>query len=249
MLDGSHAEIVMSVDYLTSISRGLIPGSSIFTSNGVLTTAGATNQAITPSGQCNIPAVAGVQMSFVSTSIQDSAAGTGIRTLLMSYLDAGLNSKSEIIALDGTTPVLSVATDVRFIQTLMVVTAGNTSGVAAGNIISSDAAVNYGQISTGSRLQESAYRMVPVGKVFIPHLILASSISTTADTTSLFKAVFRSITYFVPSNAMGVQNNSLVIPLSAGRPIPAGTIFGIEHTTNKAGTVTASMIGHLENAI
>lgn len=121
-------------DFQLAIARGLVPYAEPFSSYGRFVATGAvTNRIIWPDGIYNIPAPTGVQMSFVSTSAQDGVGGTGIRTLEMHYLDADLAPQRETITLNGITPVLSVATNVRFVQCVHILTAG--SGKSAAGVI------------------------------------------------------------------------------------------------------------------
>lgn len=75
------------------------------------------------------------QRSISSTSANDTAAGgTGARTIELFYLDENFNGPfSEIIALNGTTPVDTVATNICLIERIEVVEVG-TSGPSAGAI-------------------------------------------------------------------------------------------------------------------
>jgi len=242
--------VPVSMDYNDACMRGIIPGASSFTSNGHSTyTLAVTGQPVHEAGAANI-SLTGVQLSFVSTSAQDSAAGTGIRTLIMSYIEhSTLAAKTEIIAMNGTTPVLTVATNIRFVNSLIMITAG-TGTAPAGTITATNGGITYAQIAVGHKVQASSYRMVPAGKVFIPHEIIASSNSGTAAAQAVFHIVnwSASLPYWIPSNALGCQDASIIIPLKAGRPIPAGSVIGIEVTTNKGAEITAAIIGHLENA-
>lgn len=240
--------VIVTMDYKEAVMSGLIAGASSFTTNGRYVAAVAgTNQPVTSSGTCNVPASAGVQMSVVSSSANDAAAGTNIRAITIGYLDANLVQRTEVVTLNGATPVLTVATNIRFINTIVRASSG-ANDKAAGNIVISNGGTTYGQITLGDRIQHSSYRMIPAGKVFVPHVITASTTSTTAATASIFTLVTYSGGYFTPSTSMGVEDGSVVIPLAAGRHIPAGAIIGIEHTTGKAATVIAAIIGHLENA-
>jgi hypothetical protein len=235
------------MDYHQAISRGKVTGASIFTTNGHIVTVGATNQAVSSLGVANVPTSAGVQMSFVGGA-QDTPTGTGIRTISMGYIEAvTLLQKTEVIALNGTTPVLSVAANVAFINTLTKLT-GGTNKVASGEIIASSGGVNYAAINAGEKVQESSFRMVPAAKIFVPNTIVASSVALTADTFSVLRIVGWNGSDWIPSNPVGIESGSIVIPLIAPRIFTAGALFGIEHTTNKAADVTASMLGHLENA-
>lgn len=246
---GDHGYIYV-MDYTNAISRGKIAGASIFSSNGRYTTgASATNQKVHSAGDVNI--AAGVQMSFVSSSANDAAAGTGLHTLIMSYIEqTTLAAKTESITLNGTTPVNSVATNIRFINSLTMTSAGS-GGTNAGDITVTNGGITYGKMLTGASIQESSFRMIPAGKIFIPHDIIASSNSGTAAAQTIFRIInwSESVPLWIPSNSVGCQDGPIVINLRAGRAITAGSIIGIDFTTSKATQVTASIIGHLENSV
>jgi hypothetical protein len=116
-----------------------------------------------------IPASAGVQMTVVSTSVNDAAAGSGLRTLEMHYVDANGNAQEEILTLNGINPVNTVATNIRFVNDLYAQTAGGTGG-AAGTItlyLTGSAATVYTQINIGHYRHSNSARMVPLGKVLL----------------------------------------------------------------------------------
>lgn len=237
---------------MESAMRGFVPGASPFSSNGHYTAGVAVADIpVHTAGVVNVATAAGVQMSFVSTSAQDGPGGTGVRILAMGYIEAvTFAAKTEIITLNGTTPVLSAALNIRFINSMTMLSSGTAAtGKAAGTITASNGGVTYGQIVTGTKVQESAYRMVPAGKVFIPHIIVASSNSGTAAAQCIFHTVNWSdaLPFWMPSNAVGCQDGPVIIPLGAGRSIPSGSIIGVEFTADKATQVTASFIGHTEN--
>lgn len=247
---GHHGTLV-TMDYNAAIMHGLIEGASTFSSNGDYSAGGAVaNFPVHSAGAVNI-STTGIQVSVESSSPNDTAAGTGARAVSMTYIEHGtLEERSETIVLNGTTAVLSVATNIRFINSITVVSVG--SGLTnAGNITFTNGGSTYGAVLTGARIQESSYRMVPAGKVFVPHLIIASSNSGTAAAQARFHIVnwAPSLGFWLPSNAIGCQDGPIIIPLKAGRPIPAGYAIGIEVTTNKAAEVSGSIIGHLEKAI
>jgi hypothetical protein len=168
----------------------------------------------------------------------------------MGYIEhSTLAAKTEIITMNGTTPVLSVATNIRFINSLTMLSAGS-GGRNAGAITVTNGGLTYGAMSIGHRVQASAYRMVPAGKVFVPHEIIASSNSDPVGAQAVFHIVnwSSSIPFWLPSNAIGCMDGPIVIPLKAGRMISAGGIIGVEVTLSKGAHVTASIIGHTENA-
>jgi hypothetical protein len=69
------------------------------------------------------------QRSLVSSSANDASAGTGARTVLVTYYPSDLSYvATETVTMNGTTPVNMVATDVCYIEKLEVLSAGNTGG-------------------------------------------------------------------------------------------------------------------------
>lgn len=71
----------------------------------------------------------GAQRSVSSSSASDTSAGTGARTIKITYYDATLtNLKTETVALNGTSAVNTVATDICFIERIDVITVGSGGG-------------------------------------------------------------------------------------------------------------------------
>src|SRR5574340_540012 len=168
-------------DYATAVARGDVLNAEPFGSYGEITTIGAvTNQIIWPDGAYNIPPAAGVQMSLVSTSAQDGVGGTGIRSLDIHYLDNTLTPQIETVVLNGLTPVLTVATNIRFIQCVHLITYG--SGKAAAGVITvTNTEISYARINTGQVRCSSSARMVPAGKnLFLTGLVGGASSGTAA---------------------------------------------------------------------
>lgn len=245
--------------FMVEIARGNVAGTEPFNSHGRYVATGAvTNHIIWPDGVYNVPVSTGVQMSIVSTDVADdgSPVGTGIRTMDIHYLDADLIPRVEAITLNGTTPVLTVATNIRFIQCMHILTAG-TAKSAVGTISATNSAVIYSQIEVGSRRCASSARMVPAGKRLFIAGAVGGSVSGTAAAGAQIKL---STTYFdghdltsqlifIPFGNIGMQDNSIpyTFPIPAG-PFPAGTIVTMEVTVDKAAVITGDWFGWLENA-
>lgn len=100
------------------------------------------------------------QRSIVSTNANDTAAGTGARTVRITYYDnTGAGPFTEIIALNGLVPVNTVAVNIRFIEKMETVTVGTVGGGnlgvislftglgGAGTVIGT---IGFGTISPGS---------------------------------------------------------------------------------------------------
>jgi hypothetical protein len=152
------------------ITRGRVEGSYPVVIDGHLTTSGAaTDVLVLDDSAIKDPSVApaaGLQMSIVSTSAQDGPGGTGVRTIRFNYLDADLIEREEIVTLNGTTPVLTAATNIRWVGEIHMLTYG--SGKAfAGDVTVTNAGTRYKFIPAGNRTtRSSAYRVADAGLLF-----------------------------------------------------------------------------------
>jgi len=244
-------------DYLLSVARGKVSGAQPFGAYGEITTGGAASGLLWPNGVFTFPAAAGVQMRVVSTSAADAAAGTGARTIDLHYLDADLAEQVETVTLNGTTPVNTVATNIRFIQCMHLVTFGSGKA-AAGNISATNLAAseNYGYIAAGKLRCSSSLRMVPAGKRLMIDSFYGGGVSgTAAAAVTLHLATptfdghdFTVDNLFMPLNAGAFQDMSSGLRIGCPLSFTAGQSVGMTYTTDKAATVVGSWFGWLENA-
>lgn len=248
---------LIALDYRTAVAKGLIPGARPFSGFGERVTAGAVaNGIIWPNGAFYVPPEAGVQPSVVSTSANDAAAGTGIRTIDIHYIQAGtLAEMVEAVTLNGTTPVQMVATDVRFIQCKHALTVGS-GGYAAGTISTTYSGNTISIISAGDIRCRSSARMVPGGKRAYVDGLVGGFSSATADAvghmeivaTQLDEQQFTAEGLFFAHAEAALQDGSVTLPLHTPAPFDEGTIIAMAFTVDKAATVTATWFGWLENA-
>ena len=126
------------------------------------------------------------QRSLVSANVADAAAGTGARTIRISYLtDTFTGPFFETVTLNGTTPVNTVATDICYIQEIEVLTVGS-GGVNAG-IITLRAGVGgggevVGTIAAGDNKTFWAHHYTPTGSIsFITGISVGHSGTTTGS--------------------------------------------------------------------
>lgn len=201
-----------------------------------------------------LPAAAGVQMSVVSTSANDTAAGTGIRTVDIHYLDANLAEQMETVTMNGTTPVLTVATNIRFIQCMHMVTYG-TGKSAAGTITASNGGQSYSEIAAGKVRCSSSVRMVPAGKRLLVDVVYGGSVSVTADASVIMEIVtsnfgghdYAADSIFFPTGAAAFQATSGGTTIPCPIPFEAGSAFGLYYESDKAATIVGFWSGRLEN--
>lgn len=100
-----------------------------------------------PTGTYVFPTV-GQQMEVVSTSANDTIAGTGVQKVHIHYLDSDYVPHVETIDMNGLTAVATVATDIFRINSFHAMQVG-TGEVSAGNISirKIDDSVTYGIIT------------------------------------------------------------------------------------------------------
>ena len=259
--DTSH-QLVTRLDRLpvdsiqNDIARGYVPGATPFGSFGERELSGATaNQVIWSNGTFPAPHQTGVRMSVVSTDANDSAAGTGIRTLEIHYLDGNLDEQVEAVTMTGTDAVLTVATDIRFINVVHMSTFGSLAH-AAGNITFTNGGNTYAEILIGSPVQISSARMVPRGKVFYVSGATAGSVSGSTTARVMIRIianahngeVFSNPFAFIPYGSIGIQDNTVAFNFPIPFKFIAGVVVALSATSDKGCTVSGSIYGWLEDA-
>lgn len=242
-------------DYLLDVARGVVTGAQPFSGYGKRVTSGAESNVLWPDGAYNFPATAGVQLSFVSTSANDAAAGTGIRTIEIHYLDANLVDRLETLTMNGLVAVLTVATNIRFVQCIHMVTSG-TLKVAAGNISATNGGITYSYIAAGDVRCTSSVRMVPAGKRLIVNTVYAGSTSGAAAASTIVNLASPSFdghdyitaNVFIPLASAAFQDNSSGINIPCPLSFTAGQAVGMTFSTDKAAVIVGAWFGFLENA-
>ncbi len=167
------------------------------------------------------PAAGGIQMEVVSTSDLDSDSGgtnpqsTGVRIVMLHYLNANYEEKIEFITMDGTNPVNTVTTDILRVQNLHSHTAGS-GGVAVGTITleNTDSSVEYTRIRVGINTSLTGVWTVPADKTLYITEWETGAIATNANRTAEF--FLRATSNFHGSLLPGVFNVKDIIHLTAG---------------------------------
>ena len=244
-----------------NIVRGQVVGAEPFSAYGERTTIGVeTDVPVWPDGAIAL-APYGAGVTIQSTSADDSAAGTGVQALHVHYVRQDLTAvDGTIITMNGVTPVPLNDPRFLFMQCMHIVDGRVGSGLkAAGTITAKNSAgtATYSEIEVGKLRCSSSFRIVPRAKVLIIDGAVGSSVSVTADTTTLLRIVANRIAthqynnplMLIPQASVGVQNNAISASFGGGLgPFPQGTVIGCNHTSNKAATVSCSWFGRLEPA-
>ena len=137
----------------------------------------------------NEPTTTG-QRSFASANANDTLAGTGARSLTLTYIKSdGSGPYNETLNLSGTTGVNTVATDIRFVENIIVETVG--SGGANAGIITMYTAINkggtaIGTVNVGDNQTYWTHHYIPTGKVCNITGVSCGSTSTTVGAGGLF---------------------------------------------------------------
>lgn len=222
---------VSSTPYLYDISKGNVPYHVPWTKNGYNPALSSAEQELWAVGESYVFPTAEMGMEVVSSSADDDSAGTGCRTVEIHYLDSAFNEKTEIVTMDGTNPVATVATDIYRINNFRVKTVGS-GGKNAGNIDIrhlSDTPI-YSRILTGLNRAMNVIYTVPKGKYLYIFNILFSAGSNVANRPVRFitKATFDSISgatvgFFMPYTNVIVTDGSVDVPIEIPTRFPEGT--------------------------
>jgi hypothetical protein len=243
-------------DGTSQFANAAVPGAMPLGGFGERITAGpVVNGIIWPNGALYVPPAIGVQPSIASTSINDTAGGTGIRLLEVHYLDSNLIPHEEFIIPNGVAPVLMVATDVRWINCMHAHTVGAAGG-AAGTITASFGGNALSIIAIADLRCRSSLRMVPKGKVCFVKTLVGGATSGTASASVHIELVasvmdqhqFTQQGLLFAFSEVAVQDSSEALDLSLPGMFPEGTIIGMSLTTDKAALVTGTWFGWLEDA-
>jgi len=228
-----------SPNYFTSASIGNIPGVQTFSNigfNNVIPTSSFILLSNVTSSTLisNFPSVP-QQMQLVSTSINDdgSPVGTGAIEVTIEYLtDPSSPTKftrfSEVVILNGTTPVNTVATNISRIERIHVSKVG-TGSVASGNISlqSVGGASTFERIDQGENVSRTAVHFVPNGYMSIITDILAGT--TTAGGT---RFAFTTVETDSAGNAVRTGRDEIGFS-SAGATISFNTPIFLKNDSNR----------------
>jgi hypothetical protein len=128
-----------------------------------------------------VPYPNGQQLEIFSSSSNDAAAGTGMQTLEIHYLDSNGFEQNETVTLAGAGTVTTQATDIAFVQWIHGKSVGS-GGVAAGNIkLQNSAGTVYEYVAAGGNQSLSAKYKVPTGKTGYVYGWQCSGISQRID--------------------------------------------------------------------
>jgi hypothetical protein len=219
---------VSSMPYLYDIVEGNITGHSGFTKLGNVSTVINAEQDIwNTGGKYVFPTTTG-SMILQSSSPLDHSTGSGIRTLTITYLDQNYVSKTEVMTLNGVTPVPTTATDIYRVNSIRPITVG-TLLKAAGtiNLTGSTNSNIYRSLVAGQTRGRSLIYTVPSGSTLYIDEVHISSAAIAAGHFSTFtmRANFNDttltkISYFQPWFEITLQDEANDFDFKAPVRIP-----------------------------
>jgi hypothetical protein len=149
------------------VSRGQIQGHSVVTIAGYNSNVDTSWAMITPVGTLSYPAAA-LQMTVSSADADDTSAGTGARTVLITGLDANYAVISEAVTMNGQTAVTTTNSYLR-INSMLVTTAGTSLAnegiiyIGSGVVTAGVPATVYNVIAAGFNNATSSQYTIPAG--------------------------------------------------------------------------------------
>jgi hypothetical protein len=149
------------------VARGQIQAHSVVTIAGYNSNVDTSWAMITPVGNLSYPAAA-LQMTVSSADADDTSAGTGARTVLITGLDANYAVISETVTMNGQTAVTTTNSFLR-INSMLVTTAGTSLAnegiiyIGSGVVTAGVPATIYNVIAVGFNNATSSQYTVPAG--------------------------------------------------------------------------------------
>ena len=196
----------------------------------------------------------GLQLAIVSTSANDAAGNTGIQSVILEYLDSNYVERTEIVALNGLTPVNTVATNIFRINGFHAIAVGSAL-FAQGNISATNGGVTYGFIGAAENTSRTATFTIPAGKTgYVSHWQASSGAATGTHFTqiTLRATAHLGVSYgttFLAVDEVGSQNNGLAITFPTPIRMPEKTDVKVTAVSDAASanvTVMVAAMGWLE---
>lgn len=202
-----------------------------------------------PTNKYVFPTIA-QQMQIVSTSANDTSAGTGIRTVMIHYLDTNYLYNEITLTMNGVTPVTTVPTNILRINKIHANSVG--SGRVAAGVISLTnigATITYALISLGQNSSRQAVFTIPSGKTgYLSHWQGSSgsasgthftrlTIKATHDGGDLLPGVF------IAMDEQGTLNNGTTGNYSLPLVVPAMADFIVSGISDAGAAHVIAMTG------
>jgi len=158
----------MTAPFILNVAMGNVPGHSMISLIGRNPTVGTIFEDYWGPSTAYVKPTAEETWEIVSSSANDTSAGTGARTVFIPYLDDDYIERISIVAMNGTTPVTINTDHFRPQSSMLVLTVGSL-GANAGTItlrVASAGAVRseipFGDV--GFSVAQDLHHTIPAGK-------------------------------------------------------------------------------------
>lgn len=172
---------VKTIAYEAAVIMGLIEDGKVTPSKvyGYKATSATTAlQAV--NATTHTPQTAGAQRSIKSASANDTAAGTGARTVRLTYLTSSYVRATEDLTLNGITAVATVASTIMLVEQIRVLTAGtglSNAGILSFHSNNAGGATTIASIVAGENMLSYAHHYVPDGwTCYITNMVAGATV-------------------------------------------------------------------------
>jgi hypothetical protein len=232
--------------YGADVARGLVPNAISYAAFGDIVTSGPIETVLWETG---MPATLTVPNNIRLSVVSASAGET--KRIKIRYLDGNLVQRTETVTLNGTTPVLTVATDIRAVNN-----AYSLDGPLTGRVTMTNNGNIHATIPAGAVQFNTSLQRVPAGKRLMVTGLYAGSTSGTAaaratvklETSTVNGDDFSEQGWLHPVAGIAFQDTSIAMSLPAPLAVNAGAWVGLIGSCDKAATLIGGIIGWTEEA-
>jgi len=183
-----------------------------------------------------------------SDNVNDSSAGTGARMVVIQGLDTNYVEQSEVVTMNGTTPVITTRTDWFRITSVIVISSGSTQEnegeitirVSGGGTIRSLIRTGQGQTFNG-------FFTVPAGKTLLAQFSQAV-IPKNEDVSLQSRVLIDGTNTFVAGPSLPIYQNNIATHFTSLPTLPSKTDLRLTaKSTNTTVKVSQLIEGILSN--
>lgn len=231
----------MSSSLIDQVVNGLIPG-TYGTCAGYIGTSATTTVTIRASAYT--PPGNNAQRSIKSSNVNDTAAGTGARSVKITYYDASMNGPfTETITLNGTTGVNTVSTTIAFIEKMEVATVGAGGGNAGTLTLTTStggAGSTIGTIMIGDNRTFWAHHYVAAGKTCYVYIYRgASSVTVGAAFLNTLSPIDATVCQQNPSGTLRHGTSTIAVDFAVPIPVVGPALIFLNEKPDAATASTA----------
>jgi len=245
---------VSCMDYLYDIAEGNVTGHEAWSKIGYNPNVGTTQETVWSYSTEYVFPAGEMQMEVVSSdNTKDIPAGTGCLGVTIYYLDGNFVERSEVVELNGTTPVLTTHNNLYRINAFRCSNVG-TDGVPAGNITLRGAGGGtvYSYILAGYTRARNIVYTVPEGKDLYITSIMWSCADAAKGVRFINQANYDNIpgvprSFFLPYHETTLYNAAFYRELEMPTFLPEHTDLKVSVISTQAGAMAdVALRGWLE---